>query len=257
LSVHPRVSVLLTLGVLALASTSWGAPPALPQTREFTLVAEEIPCATTFEADGICLGYNGQIPGPTLDVNLGDTLVITLVNNYTRAVSWHVHGMVLAANMDGVAAHEGTQLAESIAQPGGSFTYTVRAGFAGAWHYHDHVLGHDGSEGTHRGLYGSVIVRNGAEQRHEVVYDVHVLDAGANGKRVLNVTTNATSFEVVVVGLGNTIRTVTLFDPSGSTIDSSRIGPGMSDRLQANGTVMGTYHVKFPGFTGNITVVPP
>lgn len=254
---NPRVSVLLTLGVLAVASTSWGAPPAAPQTRAFTLVAEPIPCAPVFEADGVCLGYNGLIPGPTLDVNLGDTLVITLVNHYTRPVSWHVHGTVLAADMDGIAAHPGTGLVESVAQPGGSFTYTVRAGYAGAWHYHDHVLGHDGSEGARRGLYGGLIVRNGAEQRHEAVYDVHLLDAGANGKHGLNVTTNATSFEVLVAGLGNFIRTVSLRDPTGATIDSARIGPGMSDRLQANATIPGVYKVTFPGFTGNVTVVAP
>ncbi len=81
--------------------------------------------------------------------------------------SLHVHGV------DYEISSDGTRLSHSHVEPGGTRTYTWRthapgrrkdgtwrAGSAGYWHYHDHVVGTEhGTGGIRKGLYGPVIVR--------------------------------------------------------------------------------------------------
>lgn len=274
-----RVGALaILLGLAAAAYPSFAAPPGPPQERSYTLTVTAVSCpGFGVERDGVCLAYNGQIPGPTIDINLGDSLVITLVNDIPStisaatsdpdiiahlsgaAVSWHVHGTALAANMDGVAAHAGTQMIESVADAGASYTYRVRAAFAGSWHYHDHVLGLDGSEGVARGLYGGFVVRQGAQPRSDVL-DLHMLDAGANGGRGFSKTvSDADDIEVLVVGLENTFWPLQLRSPSNTVLANLTIGPGMSDRLRldADDTTVGTYRIRAGALTvATIEVTP-
>lgn len=239
--------VLLLGLLLALASASYpalGADPGPPTTRSYTWEVTATSCPFL---DGVCLAYDGQVPGPTLDVNLGDTIVITLVNRIaetlpagapaslaTARVSWHVHGMSVTIGDDGVGT--------SSAPPGGSFTYTARAAFAGTWHYHDHVIGLDGDEGSHRGLYGGLIVRNGAEPRADHVFDLHLLDGGANGGRGLTGAASAgESFELLAVGLENLHWAVTLKDPSGAIVGTFDAWPGLSGRIHVDDAQAGIY----------------
>ena len=236
---------LLVLATLS-ATTSFGAPPGVPVTRSFAWDVVATPCAgDAAPDDGVCLAYAGQIPGPTLDVNLGDTVVITLTNRIAQTlpagaapalgrtpVSFHVHGTAISAAQDGVLAHPGTQLVESVAHPNGSFTYTFRAAFVGAWHYHDHVIGADGGEGTKRGLFGSLIVRNGAEPRPETVVDLHAHDAGVNvGFPVGPAPAPGDDVEVSVVALGNYVWTIALLEPDGDVVWERAMGPGESYRV--------------------------
>lgn len=240
-------AALLVAGIVALSVPAWSARP-LEQTYGFEVTA--IPC----EAQLVCLAYDGQIPGPTIDVRLGDTIVVTLTNRIeetlstipgvdaqTRerlaasAASFHIHGQAIPASMDGVDAHPGTRLVRSVAEPGGSFTYRMRAAFPGTWHYHDHVLGFDGGEGIARGLYGSVVVRNGGEPQPATVLDMHLLDAGVNGGRGLPGEVPAGApFDVVVVGLDSAIWIVTFGD------QTLVVGPGMSERIHVE-SASGTY----------------
>lgn len=258
----------LIIGLAAAAYPSLGSAPAGPQTRAFTFEVTAFSCPYD---DGVCLAYNAVVPGPLLDVNVGDTIEITLVNRIaqtlppgapahlaTVSVSWHVHGTAVPAEMDGVAAHEGTQLVESVAPPGGSFTYRTRAAFVGTWHYHDHVIGLDGDEGARRGLYGSLVVRNGAEPRPDAVYDLHMLDDGANGGRGMNAALPAgSSFEIVVVGLENVPWRVTLTEPDGDPIGTIEASPGLSGRFDVDDALPGEYTWRATGLgtkTGKVIV---
>lgn len=244
------------IALLALSATSsLGAPPGPPVTRTFVWDVTAASCAGA--ADGVCLAYDGQIPGPTLDVNLGDTVVITLNNRIAETlpagapahlastpVSFHVHGTSIAADNDGVLAHVGTQMVESVAHANGSFTYTFRAAFKGTWHYHDHVLGHDGAEGTARGLFGALVVRSGAEPRPTSTIDVHVHDSGVNvGEGVAPLVPLAAGdrAEFLVVGLGNRVWTVTITDPLGVELARRVIGPGMSEAVVVPQLMSGAY----------------
>lgn len=241
---------LLVVGLAAAAYPAMSATPASAPTRSFTL---EVTASTCAYGDGVCLAYNGQVPGPTLDVDLGDIVEITLVNRIAQTlppgasahlatvpVSWHVHGTALPVASDGVGS--------SSALPGGSYTYTARAAFPGTWHYHDHVLGFDGDEGARRGLYGSLVVRNSAEPRADVVLDLHMLDSGANGGRGLSANVPAGSdVEIVVVGLENANWDVSLRDPAGRTVGSFSAWPGLSGRIRADDVVPGTYEWRAAG----------
>jgi FtsP/CotA-like multicopper oxidase with cupredoxin domain len=257
--VSPRL--LPALAFLALivgaASGGLGAPPAAGVLHSYTWDVTAIACAT--DPEGICLAYDGQIPGPTLDVRLGDLVEITLNNRIRETlaalgdpttlppapdVSFHVHGTSIPATMDGVAAHAGTDLASSVAAADASFTYRFRAGFVGTWHYHDHVLGPDGAQGTLRGLYGSLVVRNGAEARPTSILDLHLHDNGANGGRGLDANAAAGSaFDIVHVGLGNRLWEVAWTAPNGETLAGGTfsLGPGMSERVSVPVAMPGVY----------------
>ncbi|WP_052849061.1 multicopper oxidase domain-containing protein [Streptomyces avicenniae] len=140
------------------------ADTAAAEVRRITLYAEELP--------GGLLGYGlapgeASVPGPLLEMYEGDTLVIDLVNTLDVEVSLHVHGV------DYTIDNDGTRMTDSIVEPGGTRTYTWnthapgrrgdgtwRAGSAGYWHYHDHVVGTDhGTGGLRQGLYGPLVVR--------------------------------------------------------------------------------------------------
>lgn len=267
------MKTLVALAALALvtiaASSSIGAPPGAPTTRLFTLHATAYACAT--QADGVCLGYNGVTPAQTMDVNLGDTVVVTLVNDIattlpagapphlsTANVSYHVHGMAMSVANDGVPAHAGTQLPDSTAGPGVTRVYTFRAAHVGVWHYHDHTLGADGAEGVKRGLFGMIVVRSGSEPRPNTVIDAHILDDGFNGGAPLAAAAVAgKTFEVDVVGLGEFIWSVTLESPNGTAVGTLLIGPGISERFVVPQAQVGTYTLtaKFGPFTKHAWVV--
>ena len=75
--------------------------------REFTLVAApaELPLL-----DGKNLkvwAYNGQVPGPTLRVKLGDTVRVHFTNQLPQPTTIHWHGVRVPNAMDGVP--HGTQ----------------------------------------------------------------------------------------------------------------------------------------------------
>lgn len=235
----------LVLGLASAAYPALSAPPGPPAVRYYDWDVTATPCGLT--DDGVCLAYDGRVPGPTLDVNVGDTLVINLTNRIAETlpagadaslaiarVSWHVHGMSVTLDNDGVGL--------SSAAPGETFQYTARAAFAGDWHYHDHVIGLDGDEGARRGLYGGLIVRSGAEPRADHVFDLHFLDAGANGGRGLNGSVPAgDSFEILVVGLENLPWSVKLKDPAGAQVAAVDTWPGLSERIRVDVAQPGTY----------------
>lgn len=70
--------------------------------KEFHLVAE--PVEREF-ADGMvvkCWGYNGQTPGPTIEVTQGDRVRLFVTNKLPEYTSVHWHGLFIPCGMDGV-----------------------------------------------------------------------------------------------------------------------------------------------------------
>ena len=95
-------------------------------------------------------GYNGEIPGPTIEAEVGDTLEIRLSNRLPQATTIHWHGIRLQADMDG------TQAVQPAVEPGGTFEYRFVVPDAGTYWYHSHT---NETEQLERGLYGGLIVR--------------------------------------------------------------------------------------------------
>jgi FtsP/CotA-like multicopper oxidase with cupredoxin domain len=111
-------------------------------------------------------GFNGQVPGPTIEADVGDTLVVELTNALPEPTSIHWHGLRVPANMDG------TQLVQQPIQPGAKFQYRFVLPDAGTFWYHPHV---NETVQLEKGLYGALVVR-GHDEPHLDGQRVLVLD---------------------------------------------------------------------------------
>ncbi len=156
-------SIALVAGGAGLAMTVPGDPAAAeepPQTREFTLVAEEIDWdlqpGTTVKA----WVYNRQMPGPEIRVTEGDLVRVTLQNKLPVGTTIHWHGVDVPPAMDGPAG-----LNQAPVEPGESFTYEFVAKPAGTRWYHSHA---DVAVQVGLGLYGQFIVE---PREKTVTYD--------------------------------------------------------------------------------------
>lgn len=99
-------------------------------------------------------GFNGQVPGPTIEAEVGDTLEIRVVNGLPEPTTIHWHGLRVPAPMDG------TEMVQRPIEPGGSFDYRYVVPDAGTFWYHPHV---NETEQMEKGLYGALVVRDPAD----------------------------------------------------------------------------------------------
>src|SRR5688572_5854195 len=102
--------------------------------KEFHLVAEPVvrEMAPGFKAH--LWGYNGQSPGPTIEVVEGDRVRIFVTNRLPEHTAIHWHGQRLPNGMDGV-----TGLTQPGIQPGKTFVYEFVARRPGTFMYHPHA----------------------------------------------------------------------------------------------------------------------
>jgi FtsP/CotA-like multicopper oxidase with cupredoxin domain len=131
----------------------------LPEARKTELV--ELADADEFELEIIpvkkwigdatvrMLAYNGSVPGPTLKVPQGATILVHVTNHGDLEATVHWHGLRLENRYDGT--HD-TQAPIPI---GGTFTYQVHVPDPGAYWYHPHIREDYGQE---LGLYGNILV---------------------------------------------------------------------------------------------------
>jgi FtsP/CotA-like multicopper oxidase with cupredoxin domain len=95
-------------------------------------------------------GFNGTVPGPTLEATVGDVLEIRLTNRLPEPTVVHWHGLRIPAAMDG------TEMVQHPVAPGETFVYRFRVPDAGTFWYHSHF---NETVQLERGLYGALIVR--------------------------------------------------------------------------------------------------
>ncbi|MBL8477414.1 MAG: copper oxidase [Methyloversatilis sp.] len=102
--------------------------------KEFHLVAEPVvrEMAPGFKAH--LWGYNGQSPGPTIEVVEGDRVRIFVTNRLPERTSVHWHGQRLPNGMDGVSG-----LTQPAIPPGKTFVYEFVARRPGTLMYHPHA----------------------------------------------------------------------------------------------------------------------
>jgi len=96
--------------------------------------------------------YNGQVPGPTLRVRVGDTLRVTFTNQLPQPTTIHWHGVRVPNAMDGVPG-----VTQPPVQPGETFVYEFPTKDAGTFWFHPHLRS---SEQVERGLFGVLIVED-------------------------------------------------------------------------------------------------
>ena len=92
---------------------------------------------------------NGQIPGPTLVWQEGDTVTIHVTNHLKKSSSIHWHGIILPAPMDGVPGISYKGIA-----PGETFTYRFKVRQHGTYWYHSH----SGYQ-EQTGMYGAIVIK--------------------------------------------------------------------------------------------------
>ena len=113
--------------------------------------------------------YNGQYPGPLIEVARGSEIMVRFTNHLADSTSIHWHGIRLENAFDGV---DGV---------GDAFTYKLRFPDAGIYWYHPHIR-EDIQQAL--GLYGNILVRQpGAKipaNREQILMlqDLLVGDAG-------------------------------------------------------------------------------
>ena len=102
--------------------------------KEFHLVAEPVLREIAPGMTAHLWGYNGQSPGPTIEVVEGDRVRIFVTNRLPEVTSVHWHGQRLPNGMDGVSG-----LTQPAIQPGKTFVYEFEAKRAGTFMYHPHA----------------------------------------------------------------------------------------------------------------------
>jgi len=105
----------------------------------------------------VMYAYDGQIPGPRLEIPQGATVTVRFRNLTDLPSSIHWHGLRLANADDGVPG-----LTQPPVPSGGDFVYRVHAPDAGLFWYHPHSR-EDAAQDL--GLAGNIVVRARADRR--------------------------------------------------------------------------------------------
>ncbi|MFO0547671.1 MAG: multicopper oxidase domain-containing protein [Polyangiaceae bacterium] len=121
--------------------------PATGVTREIDLTIEDVEWGVGPGAIYKAIAYNGQVPGPLIDVDAGDHVVVHLTNHAQEAHSVHTHVVRFTNENDGTDP--------VLVEPGETHTYEWDAVYAGTFPYHDHG---DEVDGIGRGLFGMLVV---------------------------------------------------------------------------------------------------
>jgi len=102
--------------------------------KEFHLVAEPVVREIAPGMKAHLWGYNGQSPGPTIEVVEGDRVRMFVTNRLPEKTSIHWHGQRLPNGMDGVSG-----LTQPAIMPGKTFVYEFVAKRPGTFMYHPHA----------------------------------------------------------------------------------------------------------------------
>jgi manganese oxidase len=102
--------------------------------KEFHLVAEPVVRQMCEGFKAHLWGYNGQSPGPTIEVVEGDRVRIFVTNRLPEHTSVHWHGQRLPNGMDGVSG-----LTQKSIEPGKTYVYEFVARRPGTFMYHPHA----------------------------------------------------------------------------------------------------------------------
>lgn len=173
----------------ASADTLYKYAKYSPQIRNFTLYVRDNVLKMPDGKQIYVFGYTddphgrAQVPGPTLVVNEGDTVNVTLINDKDPTKSKYsngdghtiyLHGLDLSSMYDGdpmtapprtangdiittpAAEDSGIQPIKGPVQEGQRFTYHFVANYAGTYWYHCHV---DVQEHVQMGMYGAFVIQ--------------------------------------------------------------------------------------------------
>ena len=121
------------------------------KTKNYELVASEFSWSISADKTIKAWGFNEMVPGPTLEAEKGDRIVVKVTNNLQEPTVIHWHGIQLPASMDG------TDSVQTPIAPGESFEYNFIVPDAGTFWYHSHQ---NEAVQMERGMYGALVVKD-------------------------------------------------------------------------------------------------
>ena len=95
-----------------------------------------------------------SVPGPTLDVNQGDQVIVHFKNELAEPTTIHWHGIRVPNQYDG------SDHTQSPVAPGSSFDHRITAIDEGTYWFHPHFRG---AVQVEKGLYSALVVHGGVE----------------------------------------------------------------------------------------------
>lgn len=194
-----------------------------PNVVEVHLVAG---ASTVSWVDGVeteVWAYNGQVPGPLIHAQVGQTLRVVVDNELEEETTIHWHGLRIPDDQDGVPS-----MMDPV-QPGSTYTYEFELPDAGSFWYHPH---YNATEQIERGLQGAIVIDEAEvpavdRDRYFVVDDVLLNDSG----QIKGGFANPDSMTVMMGRYGNTL----LLNGSTETLTDT-IAPGSVERWRVVNT---------------------
>jgi manganese oxidase len=193
------------------------------------------------------------VPGPLIEAEVGDTVVVHFRNKLKTPVTMHPHGIFYANEMDGAYKGKWTDPGGFV-QTNRTFTYIWEAqeGTEGSWLYHDH--GPMDPLPVFKGLFGPLVIRKPGEARpdREFFLGFHTWDPSITGLKGNYFCINGRAYagntptleakvgERVafhVYGVDNFFHTFHVHghrwtEPDGRIVDNKTFGPADSFRVE-------------------------
>jgi FtsP/CotA-like multicopper oxidase with cupredoxin domain len=94
--------------------------------------------------------YNGMVPGPLIEIGVGDKMELRVKNDLPMATDLHMHGLNVDNSSDGVGP-----LTQDLIEPGDTFTYSYTADEQAVAMYHPHAHGY---QLLPDGMFGVILV---------------------------------------------------------------------------------------------------
>ncbi|KAI0133724.1 multicopper oxidase [Xylariales sp. AK1849] len=154
-------------GDYSLETNYYDEVPYTGNTREYWLDIQN----GTAAPDGVermVLTVNGQFPGPTIEANWGDWVVVHVTNSLTEngtSIHWHGIRQSFTSEQDGVAS-----ITQCPVAPGDSMTYRWRATQYGHSWYHSHY-----ALQAWNGVIGTILIHGPASAPYDEDKGVVVL----------------------------------------------------------------------------------
>jgi hypothetical protein len=148
-------AMMASVGAFPAATEGTGNQPLSPDvladgTKRFELTASIVDWEVAPGEVVQAWSYNGMVPGPRIDVEVGDTIEVAITNELPVGTDIHWHGIDVPFDQDGVAP-----ITQDLVMPGETYTYryTVNEAAVGMYHAHAH-----GDIAVPNGLFGTMYV---------------------------------------------------------------------------------------------------
>lgn len=160
---------------------------------------------------GIVWGYNGSMPGPTIEANEGETIRVIFKNELPEPSSVHWHGLEVPNGQDGAAG-----VTEAPTPPGGTHVYEFTLYQSGTFMYH---TGYNVMKQDALGLGGMVVVhpkssKNTPDKEIAILMQEWTFKPGNPNPNLVSMDFNwftfngkaAPSIEIITVQQGDRVR---------------------------------------------------